>query len=93
MIHQQFYLKGIIQGVGFRPFVYRLATDLNLKGWVQNSSEGVTIAVEGEPETIAKFERLLFLEKPSLSSFQIIERLEKPLDYFCNFQILASAEG
>jgi len=93
MIHQQFYLKGIIQGVGFRPFVYRLATDLNLKGWVQNSSEGVTIAVEGEPETIAEFERRLFLEKPSLSSFQIIQRLEKPLDSFSNFQILASDEG
>ena len=93
MIHQQFYLKGIIQGVGFRPFIYRLATDLNLKGWVQNSSEGVTIALEGEPETIADFERRLFLEKPSLSSFKILERLEKPLAFLRDFQILPSAEG
>jgi hydrogenase maturation protein HypF len=93
MIHRQFYLKGIIQGVGFRPFVYRLATELDLKGWVQNSSEGVTIAVEGEPEKIADFEQRLLIEKPSLSSFEIIERLEKPLDYLNDFEILASAEG
>ena len=43
-------VKGVVQGVGFRPFVYNLATSLGLKGYVNNSSRGVTIEIEGEPE-------------------------------------------
>lgn len=41
-------VKGVVQGVGFRPFVYNLAKSLNLKGYVTNTSKGVTIEVEGE---------------------------------------------
>ena len=93
MIHQLFYLTGIVQGVGFRPFVYRLATDLNLKGWVQNSSEGVTIAVEGEIETIADFSRRLWLEKPPLSDFKLVEQVLKPCADFEAFEIRSSAKG
>ncbi|MGA1134235.1 MAG: carbamoyltransferase HypF [Prochlorotrichaceae cyanobacterium] len=93
MIHQQFYLTGIVQGVGFRPFVYRLATDLNLKGWVQNSSEGVTIAVEGKAETIAEFSRRLWLEKPLLSDFKLVEQVAKPCAGFEAFEIRPSAKG
>ncbi len=48
-------ITGIVQGVGFRPFVYNLATSLGLKGYVLNSSEGVTIDVEGEPQKIDEF--------------------------------------
>jgi len=41
-------VRGIVQGVGFRPFVYSLAKALNLKGYVLNSSRGVTIEIEGD---------------------------------------------
>ena len=48
-------VKGIVQGVGFRPFIYKLALDNNLKGYVCNSQIGVYINVEGEKESIDKF--------------------------------------
>lgn len=47
---QSLYLEieGVVQGVGFRPFTYQLATTLGLTGWVNNSSQGVLIRVEGD---------------------------------------------
>lgn len=48
-------VRGAVQGVGFRPFVYRLATDLGLHGWVRNSTQGVVIEVEGATETLEDF--------------------------------------
>ena len=41
-------VRGAVQGVGFRPFVYRLASELALKGWVINSPQGVTVEVQGD---------------------------------------------
>jgi hydrogenase maturation protein HypF len=49
-------VRGIVQGVGFRPFVYGLAVEHNLKGWVYNTSEDVKIEVEGEAEAVEQFE-------------------------------------
>ena len=57
-------VRGAVQGVGFRPFVYRLATELKLKGWVINSAQGVFLEVEGEPDHICNFERRITTEKP-----------------------------
>ncbi len=51
-------LTGAVQGVGFRPFVYRLATSLRLNGWVLNSTSGLTVEVEGEPAILDMLERL-----------------------------------
>ena len=45
-------VEGIVQGVGFRPFVYRLASELSLAGFVNNHGAGVTIEVEGDPATV-----------------------------------------
>jgi hydrogenase maturation protein HypF len=66
-------IRGAVQGVGFRPFVHRLATTLDLTGWVNNSSQGVTIEVEGEREALQKFLLRLEPEKPPRSSIQSIE--------------------
>ena len=48
-------VRGAVQGVGFRPFVYRLATELKLNGWVLNSTQGVFIEVEGDKKNPRRF--------------------------------------
>jgi hydrogenase maturation protein HypF len=66
-------IRGAVQGVGFRPFVYRLATEMSLRGWVKNSSQGVFIEVEGAKEALDDFLLRLEREKPSLSFIQSLE--------------------
>lgn len=61
----QYRLNGAVQGVGFRPFVYRLATEHRLSGWVQNNTSGIIIEVEGTAANITSFEKLLQKNKPS----------------------------
>ncbi|MDZ7370977.1 MAG: carbamoyltransferase HypF, partial [candidate division KSB1 bacterium] len=58
-------LRGVVQGVGFRPFVFRLAEAMGLPGWVRNDSGGLTIEVEAEKETLDQFLLRLQAEKPS----------------------------
>ncbi|MEM3647020.1 MAG: acylphosphatase, partial [Thermofilum sp.] len=57
-------VNGIVQGVGYRPFVYRIASSLGLKGFVLNSGNGVLIEVEGRPEDCLRFTERLKTEKP-----------------------------
>jgi hydrogenase maturation protein HypF len=64
---------GAVQGVGFRPFVYRLATQLRLNGWVLNSAQGVFIEAEGSATALNEFLGRLENEKPSLAIIQSIE--------------------
>ena len=66
-------IRGAVQGVGFRPFVYRLATGLNLAGWVINSPQGVHIEVEGARETIEAFLLRVERERPPRASIQSVE--------------------
>jgi hydrogenase maturation protein HypF len=61
------HLRGAVQGVGFRPFVYRLARLLELRGWVLNSSAGLQIEAEGPRERLREFETRLDREKPAAS--------------------------
>src|ERR1700757_2122616 len=60
-------VRGIVQGVGFRPFVYHLARKLSLAGLVLNTSQGVLIEVEGGPTALAQFINRLTSEKPVLA--------------------------
>jgi len=69
----RFLVRGAVQGVGFRPFVYRLATGLGLDGWVSNSGAGVHIDVEGDPGRLAAFRTRLREEKPASSLLQSVE--------------------
>jgi hydrogenase maturation protein HypF len=66
-------VRGAVQGVGFRPFVYRLATELQLRGWVVNSAQGVFIEVEGARESLQRFLSRLGKEKPPSALIQSLE--------------------
>ena len=57
-------VRGIVQGVGFRPFVYRLASSLALDGWVKNDGAGVTIEVQGDPACVADLAQRLAVDGP-----------------------------
>jgi len=63
-------LRGAVQGVGFRPFVHRLATEMGLPGWVVNDTQGVTIEVEGARPHLDRFLERLAGERPSLAVVQ-----------------------
>ena len=66
-------VRGVVQGVGFRPFVYRLAHRHCLSGWVANSSSGVLIQVAGADDALAAFERDLTAEAPVLARIESVE--------------------
>ncbi len=66
-------VRGLVQGVGFRPFVYRLATQLRLNGWVLNSGQGVFIEVEGAKDELQSFLTRLEKEKPPRAVIQSLE--------------------
>lgn len=66
-------IRGAVQGVGFRPFIFRLASELNLKGYVHNSSKGVFIEAEGELNKLKEFIIRIDKEKPSISIIQSFE--------------------
>ena len=66
-------VRGAVQGVGFRPFVYRLASELKLKGWVSNSSQGVFVELEGPRTALDEFSIRLRKEKPPRAIIQSFE--------------------
>jgi hydrogenase maturation protein HypF len=66
-------IRGAVQGVGFRPFVFRLAEELDLKGWVKNSVQGVFVEVEGARARLENFLLRLEAEKPPRSFIQSLE--------------------
>jgi hydrogenase maturation protein HypF len=85
-------VKGLVQGVGFRPFVYRLALKFNLTGWVKNSSSGVEIVIEGENSLIKKFIKNLTEHSPVNSQIEKIEITKEDIKNYNKFEILASDE-
>lgn len=66
-------IRGAVQGVGFRPHVYRTATALGLQGWVENSTEGVLIEVEGDTDRLEQFLVRIQAEHPPRSFIQSLE--------------------
>lgn len=83
-------VRGTVQGVGFRPFVYRLATELDLAGWVRNSPEGVQIELEGNSDKLRQFTDRLTQEKPVLSHIDSLESTRYPPAGYSDFAVKES---
>ena len=83
-------VRGIVQGVGFRPFVYGLATRHNLGGWVCNTSEDVRIEVEGEAGTVERFLAELKTSAPPLAHIEDITTSYHPPAGYKKFEIRPS---
>ena len=86
-------IRGAVQGVGFRPFVFRLATELHLTGWVNNSSQGVFAEVEGPRAALEKFLLRLDVEKPPRSFIQSLETSWLDAVGYTKFEIRESRTG
>ncbi|GAI23518.1 unnamed protein product, partial [marine sediment metagenome] len=75
-------VKGVVQGVGFRPFIYQLATGHDLKGWVCNTSEDVKVEVEGESKDIDLFLLKIKEQAPPVSRIEEISVIRgNPVGY------------
>jgi hydrogenase maturation protein HypF len=86
-------IRGAVQGVGFRPFIYRLATGMRLAGWVNNSAQGVLIEAEGRREQLRQFLLRIEAEKPPRSFIQSLESaLLDPAGY-TGFEVRHSDES
>ncbi len=84
-LRREFHIDGIVQGVGFRPFVYGLALRHGLAGYVLNDANGVTIGAEGSPEQLAAFARELRELAPPLSRIDHFSERELPLTHDPDF--------
>jgi hydrogenase maturation protein HypF len=84
------HITGIVQGVGFRPFIYGLATRYQLSGWVRNTSAGVDIEVDGRPESLKSFLQSLKNELPPLARMDSLDVSYGDPRGFVGFEILAS---
>jgi hydrogenase maturation protein HypF len=83
-------IEGTVQGVGFRPHVYRLASAMALGGYVRNDERGVLLEAEGDDEAIARFLARLHAEAPPLAEIQRVISEEVALCDEAGFRILAS---
>lgn len=84
------HITGIVQGVGFRPFVYNLATRFDLKGWVRNTSAGVDIEADGEQAVLEAFVKALHDEAPPLARIDELTASFGPANGFRSFDIVHS---
>jgi hydrogenase maturation protein HypF len=86
-------LRGVVQGVGFRPHVHRIATALGLRGFVRNTPQGVVVEVEGARARLDEFLLRLDADKPPRASIQSLEPSWLQPARFGEFEILDSAQG
>jgi len=86
-------VRGVVQGVGFRPFVYNLARSLRLTGYVFNSSSGVTIEIEGDGSEIENFLRTLEEDPPQLAEIAQVTVSDIEVQGGAGFSILESREA
>jgi len=83
-------VKGLVQGVGFRPFIYRLAHRFNLTGWVENRNDGVVIKATGQENIIDEFIGSIKREAPVASNISSVSKEIKEYEEFNEFRIIKS---
>lgn len=86
-------VRGVVQGVGFRPFVHRLARRHALDGWVRNRENGVEIVIAGHPESLDAFVRELRAEAPPLAHIAELETTPCHVDGVSSFTIVPSTDA
>ena len=86
-------VEGTVQGVGFRPFVYRLARELELVGWVHNTMDGVVIEVEGHSQAVEMFLERLWSQAPAAASVESVRRHIVPALKETSFTIDSNVES
>ena len=86
-------VHGVVQGVGFRPFVFNAALRHNICGWVLNATAGVFVHAEGEPEDIDALVMEINSNAPAASRVDEINMKEAPLEGFSDFEIRYSDEA
>jgi hydrogenase maturation protein HypF len=84
------HITGVVQGVGFRPFVYSLAQRLKLSGWVRNTSAGVDIEVDGPEPALEDFARAVIEEAPPLARIDDLKITSREPSGFSEFEIVHS---
>ncbi len=84
------HVNGLVQGVGFRPFIYRLAHKYKLKGWVENSNDGVFVMVTGDDTQVGEFVQSIRNEAPAASNINSISKKVVNYEEFDDFRIVKS---
>ncbi len=92
MIRIKYLINGQVQGVGFRPFIYKLALDLELVGFVNNSVHGVELELQGELSKLETFELHLNTNLPPLARIDTLKKTEIPLQKSTIFEIIQSTD-
>src|SRR5438270_13577226 len=82
-VRQRITVTGVVQGVGFRPFVHRIASELGLAGFVGNDSGAVFLEVQGDGALVAEFGRRLRAHAPALARISTVSVADMPLDTAC----------
>src|ERR1700726_3782817 len=86
-------VRGVVQGVGFRPFVFRLAQENTLAGWVLNDGQGVEIHLEGAEAALQEFVHSLVAQRPAAASIHAIDVQAAQPTGFKEFTIRDSVAG
>ena len=93
LLSQHIRVTGIVQGVGFRPFVWHLAQQLGLYGWVRNDAQGVEILAQGRQPRLAELLERLRLDAPPLARVDSVQAQDLAAEPFTAFSIIASQSG
>ncbi len=93
MLCQRIHVRGLVQGVGFRPFVWRLATELELTGWVRNDSQGVEIHARGEATLMRALLERLRSDAPPLAQVETVTARDGDTAGFSEGFVIAESVG
>ncbi len=93
LVARRIRVSGIVQGVGFRPFVWRLARQLQLTGWVRNDAQGVEIEAQGTTAQMAELLARLRSDAPALAAVDQVQSLTTARHTLNDFSIIASVQG